>query len=89
MSTDALEQAFANLEAEVERNETVDGSAGALIEQFAALVEANKNSPARIQALVDRFRGSTDTLVQKVSANTPAEQPPAEEPPTEGSLSPA
>lgn len=71
MSTDALEQAFQNLEAEAEANETVDGSAGVVIDQLLALVETNKNSPQRIQAIVDRMRVSREGLLEKIVAGTP------------------
>lgn len=60
------------LEAEVTRNETVDGSAKALLERLFAEFESHKNDPAAIQALVDRLRGSSDTLVTAITANTPA-----------------
>lgn len=73
MSADALEQAFANLEAEAEANETVDGSAGIVIDRLLELVEANKNSPQRIQAIVDRMRASRETLQEKIVAGTPSE----------------
>lgn len=59
------------LEAEVTRNETVDGSAKALLAQLFAEVEANKNDPVAIQAIVDRVRAANDSLAAAVSANTP------------------
>lgn len=65
------------LEAEVTRNESVDGSASALLKALFDEVEASKNDPAAIQALVDRVRASNNTLSAAVSANTPSqpEQP--------------
>jgi hypothetical protein len=60
------------LEAEVARNETVDGSASALLSVLFAEVEAAKNDPAAIQAIVDRVRGANDALAAAVIANTPA-----------------
>jgi uncharacterized coiled-coil protein SlyX len=67
---------FTQLEAQVSRDETVNGSAAALIVQLAAEVEANKNDPAALQAFVDRLRASQDTLAAAVSANTPGATPP-------------
>jgi len=59
------------LEAEVARNETVDGSASALLKTLFDMVEAAKNDPAAIQAIVDRVRASNDALSAAVAANTP------------------
>lgn len=59
------------LTAEVERNSTVDGSATALIEGLVAQIEASKNDPAAIQAIVDTFRVQNDKLAAAVAANTP------------------
>lgn len=59
------------LEAEVSRNETVDGSASILLKTLFDQVEAAKNDPVAIQALVDRVRASTDKLAADVLANTP------------------
>jgi hypothetical protein len=59
------------LEAEVTRNETVDGSASALLKTLFDAVEAAKNDPVAIQAIVDRVRASNDALAAAVSANTP------------------
>ena len=60
------------LEAEVTRNETVDGSASALLKTLFDAVEAAKNDPVAIQAIVDRVRASNDALSAAVSANTPS-----------------
>lgn len=60
------------LEAEVTRNESVDGSAKTLLEQLFAEVEAHKNDPVAIQALVDRVRAANDSLSAAVVANTPS-----------------
>lgn len=59
------------LTAEVEREETIDGSAGILLKQLFDEVEANKTNPAALQALVDRVRASNDKLVAAIAANTP------------------
>lgn len=61
------------LEAELTRNDSVDESARLLMERLFQEVEANKANPAAIQAVVDRFRASNDTLAQAVAANTPAD----------------
>jgi hypothetical protein len=60
------------LEAEVTRNETVDGSASVLLKTLFDEVEAAKNNPAAVQAIVDRVRASNDSLSAAVAANTPA-----------------
>ncbi len=59
------------LTAEVERNESVDGSASTLLKTLFDEVEANKGNPAAIQAIVDRVRASNDSLSAAVAANTP------------------
>lgn len=63
---------LSKLEAEITRNESVDASAKALLEQLFAEVEAAKNDPVAIQAIVDRVRAANDTLAAAVSANTPS-----------------
>ena len=60
------------LEGTVSELETVVGSAVALIDGFAAQVEAAKDDPAAVQAVVDRFRASKDLLAAAVARNTPA-----------------
>ena len=60
------------LEAELSRNESVDGSASLLLKRLFDEVEAAKTDPAAIQAIVDRVRTSNDSLSAAVSANTPA-----------------
>lgn len=62
---------FTALEAEVTRAETIDASASALMKTLFDAVEANKNDPAALQALVDRGRAANDALVAAVTANTP------------------
>lgn len=59
------------LEAEVARNESVDDSASVLLKSLFDAVEAAKNDPAAIQAIVDRVRASNDKLTDAVAANTP------------------
>ena len=66
------------LEAEVARNESVDASASLLLTTLFNEVEAHKNDPAAIQAIVDRVRTSNDSLSASVSASTPAANPPVE-----------
>lgn len=67
---------FTALEAEVTRDESVNGSAATLIEKFAAEIEASKNDPVKLQALVDRMRASQDSLAAAVEANTTPEPTP-------------
>lgn len=60
------------LQAEIERDETVNGSAIALLSSLAAELEASKNDPAAIQALADKLKSNQDSLAAAVAANTPA-----------------
>lgn len=60
------------LESEVSRNESVDASASTLLKTLFDAVEAAKNDPAAIQAIVDKVRASNDSLAAAVAANTPA-----------------
>ena len=67
------------LRAEVERNTSADEGARTLLYGLAAkvqeLIDASGDSvdPVELQALVDQLKGSTDTLVDAVVANTPAD----------------
>ncbi len=63
---------FSALEAELNRNDSVDDSAKVLMERLFTEVEANKNDPAALQALVDRGRAANDSLAAAVVAFTPA-----------------
>jgi len=63
------------LEAEVARDETVNGSAATLLKTLFDEVEANKGNPAAIQAIVDRVRTQSDALAAAVVANTPGAPP--------------
>jgi DNA transposition AAA+ family ATPase len=74
MSTNTTQQAVENLRAEVERNDSVDGSATTLIGKLATLIEQNKTNPTELQALADRLRSSNDALTAAVTANTPADE---------------
>lgn len=60
------------LTAEVTRTETVDASASTLMKTLFDAVEASKNDPVALQALVDRGRAANDALVAAITANTPA-----------------
>lgn len=63
---------FADLEAEVTRNETVDGSASALINLLADQIDDAAGDIEKLSALTARMRSSTDGLVAAVTANTPS-----------------
>lgn len=63
---------LSDLEAEVERNTSVDGSVVALLESIVAQLEAAKTDPVKIQALVDKLKADNDKLAAAVAANTPA-----------------
>lgn len=77
-----------NVENAVSRNETVDGSAEALIRGIndqikAAIVADDLQDATQLNALVQRLDDSTTRLAAAVAENTPAAEPPAE-PPAEG-----
>lgn len=54
---------------ELDRDRDVNSSASDLIDRLAAEVEASKNDPVALQAMVDRLRANSDALAAKV-ANT-------------------
>jgi hypothetical protein len=60
------------LEAEIARDAEVNSSASMLINALADELEAAKNDPAAIQALVDSLRANNDALADAVAANTVA-----------------
>jgi len=64
------------LTAEVERNTTVEKSALALIQGFAAQLAAAGTDPVKLQALQDQLKNNDDELAAAVAANTPAAPPP-------------
>lgn len=59
------------LTAEVARNTTVEGSALALIQGFAAQLAAAGTDPVKLQALQDTLKANDDSLAAAVAANTP------------------
>ncbi len=61
-----------SLTAEVERNTTVEKSALALIQGFAAQLAAAGTDPVKLQALQDTLKTNDDELAAAVVANTPA-----------------
>ena len=63
------------LEALVEENTTVVGSAELLIEQIVAMLEAAKTDPIRLQAVIDKLSSSKTSLAEAVAANTPPPAP--------------
>jgi hypothetical protein len=67
-----MDAAIAELQAEVDRNSTVDGSAVALIAGLADQIIASANDPTAVRALGAALKASTDSLAAAVSANTPA-----------------
>lgn len=71
---------LSGLEAEVTNNDTVDGSAIALINGVAQQIEdaiaADDIADAtNVNALAARLRASSDALAAAIAANTPAEPP--------------
>jgi hypothetical protein len=61
------------LQAEVERNTTVDESVKALVTGLAARIEELKNEPTKLQALADQLKASNDSVAAAVAANTPSD----------------
>jgi len=70
-----MDAAVAELQVEVDRNNTVDGSAVTLISGLADQIIAAANDPARVRALGATLKASTDSLAAAVAANTPAAPP--------------
>lgn len=70
---ETIMQELDNLTSEVARNTSVDQSAITLLEGLADKLEAMKTDPAKIQALADEMRGSSDALAAAVAKNTPAD----------------
>jgi hypothetical protein len=70
-----MDAALAELQAEVDRNTTVDGSAVALIAGLADQIIASANDPVAVRALGAALKASTDSLAAAISANTPSEPP--------------
>lgn len=58
------------LEAQVKANTDLEGSAVLLIQGIATQLQAAKEDPAKIQALVDQLKTSATSLAAAVSANT-------------------
>ncbi len=60
------------LQAEVERNTTVENSALALIQGLAAQITAAGTDPVKLKAITDQLTSNDDALAAAVAANTPA-----------------
>lgn len=63
---------FTNLRSEIAANRSAVDSAKTLIQTLVAEVEANKNDPAALQALVDDLKANDADLAGAVAENTPA-----------------
>lgn len=61
-----------DLTAEVSNNTTVEKSALALIQGFAAQLAAAGTDPVKLKALHDSLKANDDELAAAVAANTPA-----------------
>lgn len=68
----ATSQVVNDLVQAVADEKTVDDSILALVTQFAATIEQNKDDPAAIQAAVDQLRAEKTRIAAAVTANTPA-----------------
>lgn len=71
---------FTAMQAEVERNRSVVGSAVALINGIAAKIDAavvanDASDNTALTDLANSLRADSDSLAAAVSANTPAEPP--------------
>lgn len=64
--------ALDDLEAELTRNTSTVDSTLTLVTRLLSEIEAAKMDPARVQAVVDKFRANDDRLAAAVDANTPA-----------------
>lgn len=73
--TKAMAKELDALTAEVARNTTVEGSALALIQGFAAQLAAAGTDPAKLSALRTQLAQNDDALAAAVVANTPAAPP--------------
>jgi len=66
---------LSQLESEVARNTDVIESAKLVFTRLADEIEAAKNDPTKVQAVVDKLRAGTDGLATAVAAHTPAAPP--------------
>lgn len=73
--------ALDDLTAQVAANTAVEASALTLINGIAAQILANKDDPAKIEALVSQLNSSAASLSAAVIANTPVVAPPVVAPP--------
>lgn len=64
------------LQAEVERDKTVNESAATLLAGLSAKIEELKGDPVALQALADSLKSNSDALAAAVEKNTPAAEPP-------------
>jgi chromosome segregation ATPase len=69
---DAMSTQLDVLQAQVEKNTTIEESAVVLINGLAAQITALKNDPAALQALADSLNASSTDLSNAIQANTPA-----------------
>lgn len=75
-----IEEELARMEAEVTATEGANASAANLLAQLGALLQANKDVPARIASIADRLMNDNASLAAAVAEFTPVEEPPAEPP---------
>ena len=77
MSTAATDQNFANLQAQITQNTTVEASAVTLLQGLAAQLEAaiaasNNGDSQALPALQAQLNTSATALAAAITANTPA-----------------
>lgn len=65
---------LAGVEAKVEENATVIGSAVVLLEQLSQLLKDAKDDPVQVQRIIDSIDAQKNALAAAVAANTPAEE---------------
>jgi len=63
------------LQAQVQQTTTVEQSAITLIQGLAAQLAAAATDPAKVQALADQLKASSDALAAAITANTPGTAP--------------
>jgi hypothetical protein len=64
---------FTSLISALEEDASVNSSASTLISNLLSEVEAHKNEPAELQALVDQYRAQTKELADAVATGTPGQ----------------
>jgi len=70
---ETMSSQLAALQAQVEKNTTIEESAVALINGLAAQIASLKDDPVALQALADSLTASGNDLSNAIQANTPTD----------------